>query len=242
MSWWQDVYTQFFNPPVETGQDIGTPFHTQITALLPGRVISTTTGGYGGRVDVATAAGDVYYQHLDTFAPGLRPGSTILAGQTIGLSGGQLSGGNLPNSPLNSTGPHIEVGLETTHGFVNPFGLIAKGPQTALNPYDAAPGVGSAGASGAPAATAGQGAPLTGGGGSGGGLVNINFPDPIAGLRDWVDSGLNQGKAVLSGTSSGFLSSAMIPLVIAALIILVVLGTGQKTQQAPAPQVVPIPV
>lgn len=233
--WWQDPVTQGYNPPVEPGQDIGTPYHTPVTALLPGTVAGVSYGGFGARVDVLTAQGDVYYQHLDTVATGVRKGAAVTAGEDIGLSGGQLFGGQLPNSPLNSTGPHIEVGQVIGGQPVNPGALIAAGPQLSAQS-------GTGYGSGGPVPTGGK--PLTNADGSpaaGGGLVNINFPDPIAGLRDWIGSGLNQAKANLT-SGQGFVGQNIVPLAVAAVIVLIVLGSGQKTQSAPAPQIIPVPV
>lgn len=232
LPWWLDPITQAFNPPVEPGEDIGTPFHTPITALAPGRVSSVSRGGFGERVDITLASGGgivEYYQHLDQIAPGLNVGSQVTAGQLLGLSGGQLSGGANPNSPLNSTGPHIEFGIIGPRGIaLNPAQTVAAGP-------DAPPGIGSAGPPpGAPGSNAQAG---------GGGLVNINFPDPIGSLRDWINSGAGQLRGQVTGQTGGFWATYAIPLVIAGLIILVVLGTGQK--QAPAPpqaQIIPVPV
>ena len=132
--WWQDVITQAFNPPVEPGEDIGTPFGTPVTALESGTVTSAVYGSFGGRIDIIVGGNTVeYYQHLDEFAAGIGIGSHITAGELLGDSGGQLSGGQHPNSPLDSTGPHIEVG-ETVGGRpVNPSQLIAAGPQLGVD-------------------------------------------------------------------------------------------------------------
>lgn len=221
MSWWQDAITQAFNPPVEPGIDVGTPFHTPITALAPGKVISETFGGFGARVDVQTGPTTVeYYQHLDTIAGGLNVGSLVQAGQQLGLSGGQLSGGSRPNSSANSSGPHVEFGVINSGKPVDPAAVLSAGIA----------GIGGVAGAGSQAAKS-----------AGGGLVNVNFPDPIGSLRDWLTSPFKATGGAIA-TSEGFVQSNIIPLVVAGLIILVVLGTGQKTAQAPAPQIVPIPV
>jgi hypothetical protein len=249
--WWKDPVTQGYNPPIEPGQDIGTPYHTPVTALLPGTVAGVSYGGFGARVDVTTAQGDVYYQHLDTVATGVRKGASVTAGEDLGLSGGQLYGGQLPNSPLNSTGPHIEVGLLQGDRSVNPSALIAAGPQASafgLAAGQPATGIGSAGPPpGAPGSATAPVVSAPAQQSSGGGLVNlsvspqINFPDPIASLQAWVASGVSQAKSNLS-SGQGFIGQNIVPLAVAAVIILIVLGSGQKTQQAPAPQIVPVPV
>ena len=230
-NWWQDVVTQAFNPPVEPGQDIGTPFGTPVTALPAGTVKSISSGGFGERIDLNTGPSTVtYYQHLDQIAPGLAAGSQITAGQLLGDSGGQLYGGMSPNSPANSTGPHIEVGQLVGGQPVNPSALIAAGPQ-----------VGIGGGGGSSASGGGTHPTSPTGSGGGGGLVNINFPDPIAALRDWIGSGLNQTKSNLSG-GTGFIADNIIPLAVAALIILVILGAGGGNKSQAAPQIIPIPV
>jgi len=228
--WWKDVITQAFNPPVEPGQDIGTPYGTDVTALQSGTVKSLSYGGFGERIDITTGPSTVeYYQHLDQIAPGLHAGSQVTAGELLGESGGQLYGGMHPNSRLNSSGPHIEVGELVGGQPVDPSQLIAAGPQI---------GIGGGGGSSASAGGT-QSTRTSQDSGGGGGLVNINFPDPIASLRDWFSSGVTQTKSNLSG-GTGFIADNIIPLVVAALIILVVLGAGNKTQTQT--QVIPMPV
>ncbi len=245
--WWQDPITQPFNPPVEPGQDIGTPFHTPITDLVPGVVKSMGYGPWGGRIDImqsGTGGGNIveYYQHLDEIAPGLNVGSMVTAGQFLGLSGGQLAGGEHPNLPPYSTGPHVEVGVVSSAGAPqDPSQLIAAGPA----------GIGSGPSSPTnplsqflAGFTAGAGlgvAPGSSSAGGGGGLVNVSVPDPIASLRDWFGSGVNQLKGQVAG-GPGFFTSSIIPLVVAVAIILVVLGSGDKSQQPAQPQIIPVPV
>jgi len=126
-NWWTYPVTQGFNPPIEPGVDIGTPFHALITALAPGTVISESFGGFGARIDIKTSKGITeYYQHLDTLISGLKVGSKVELGQALGLSGGQLSGGSRPNSPANSSGPHVEFGAYS-------------GDRTPIDPYIAEP-------------------------------------------------------------------------------------------------------
>jgi hypothetical protein len=242
--WWQDVITQAFNPPVEPGEDIGTPFHSQVTALESGRIESVSYGGFGVRIDEVVGSNTVvYYQHLDELAPGLHAGSQITAGQLLGLSGGQLSGGEHPNSPLNSTGPHIEVGEIVNGQPVNPATLIAAGPQLGT------------GSGGGPSTT--QTAPQW--------WELFLSPELVAASQaaPTVDNQLGQaaGNAAFqagAGYVSGVVAAAqgigssqlgpwlqknMIPLVVAGLIVLIVLGLGNKstnTQTQPVP--IPVPV
>lgn len=113
-----------YNPPVEYGVDVQTPFHTPITAPLGGIVERTYTSGWGGNVVIqAQYMGQTvneYVQHLDTIASNLSAGSQIAAGQFLGLSGGETQaqvaagmypGAQLPNSTQWSSGPHTEFGF-----------------------------------------------------------------------------------------------------------------------------------
>src|SRR5439155_26201397 len=162
MAWFQDPISQAFNPPIEPGVDVATPFHTPITALNPGKVVAVSYGGFGARVNVQTAPDTIqYYQHLDTIAPSLHTGSPVTAGEELGLSGGQLSGGSRPNSPQNSTGPHVEFGIVQSGHAVDPAATLRAGIGSGTPPADNS---------------------------GGSGLVNINVPDPVATLPAWVDT------------------------------------------------------
>jgi len=130
MGWWSDLITQGFNPPVEPGIDVGTPFHTPITALAPGTVLSETFGGFGQRIDIQAVSGVTeYYQHMDTIDPAVKVGSHVSVGELLGLSGGQLQGGSSPNSPANSSGPHVEFGILSSSGQpIDPTAVLKRGP------------------------------------------------------------------------------------------------------------------
>jgi murein DD-endopeptidase MepM/ murein hydrolase activator NlpD len=52
-----------------------------------------------------------YVYHLDEILPQDKPGKHVSAGEMIGYSGGQTSGGKHPTSSKWSTGPHIHFGL-----------------------------------------------------------------------------------------------------------------------------------
>jgi hypothetical protein len=136
------IYTltpsQYNNPPVEYGVDYSVPFHTPVPAIWGGKVIfagrtqwsANPSDSSGGLVEVLSNVPGIgqqvsYYLHLDT--ANVQVGQQINPGQIVGLSGGQLSGGNWPVSPKYSTGPHIEV------GFNAPF-LPVKGPGKNQNP------------------------------------------------------------------------------------------------------------
>lgn len=93
--------------------DIGTPYHTPVTALFSGTVVSQRTGiAWGSEIFIKpddTSLPEYYYYHLDILET--TAGSHVEAGQTIGLSGGQNSGGTNPTTPEFSSGPHTHVGF-----------------------------------------------------------------------------------------------------------------------------------
>ncbi len=92
--------------------DIGTPYHTPITALWSGTVTSQRTGlPWGTEVFVKPDNGlpTYYYYHLDQLNTSV--GQHLNAGDVIGLSGGQNSGGSNPSSSTYSSGVHTHVGF-----------------------------------------------------------------------------------------------------------------------------------
>lgn len=231
MGWWQDLITQAFNPPAEPGVDVGTPFHTPITALAAGTVVSETHGGFGQRIDIATGGGvKEYYQHLDTIAQGIKVGSHVSVGELLGLSGGQLSGGSSPNDPRNSSGPHVEFGIIGPGGTpMDPTAALKAGPAGGAgrgtgNPFQAfLDALGNVTGSAAGKASAA------------GGLINVDVNlNPF--------QGLGSGLGAFAGTSTAWAQANIIPLVVAGLIILVVLGASDKAPAPSPPQIIPVPV
>lgn len=117
MSTWWNAYpiTESYNPGGgEYGEDVATPFHTQITAPYGGTVFNASYQPWGGEVGIQANVPGVglvneYVQHLDQLS--VQVGQTVSAGQLLGLSGGQTSGGSHPASPQYSSGPHTEVGF-----------------------------------------------------------------------------------------------------------------------------------
>ncbi len=128
-AWYDYPTTQGYHPPKEWGIDIGTPFGTPMTALYAGIVNfagrtcwgqNCSNGSSGGEVSIVCNVPGLgtmtsYYLHLDRLAPGIISGAAVGAGQLIGYSGGQLSGGNWPvvnaNGNVYSDGPHTEFGF-----------------------------------------------------------------------------------------------------------------------------------
>lgn len=118
--WYCFPVTQAHGQNGEAGVDIGTPMGTKLTAPFGGTVVGAGYHDWGGEVDIlANVPGlgtvEEYFIHLDQIAGNIVPGSAISAGQFIGLSGGQTSGGSHPvhNTPGNfySSGPHTEFGF-----------------------------------------------------------------------------------------------------------------------------------
>ena len=112
-----ESYGQSYMGSTEHGQDINEPFHTTIFTPLGGVVTDASYHGWGGQVGILTQVpglGKVveYIQHLDVINSNVKVGQPIAAGQSVGLSGGQLSGGSHPNLPQYSSGPHIEFGFD----------------------------------------------------------------------------------------------------------------------------------
>ena len=97
--------------------DIGTPFHTSVTALFSGLVLSQKTGlRWGTELFIKPddmSVPEFYYYHLDIL--NTQPGQHVNAGDVIGLSGGQNAGGSNPTTPEYSSGPHTHVGLFTEY-------------------------------------------------------------------------------------------------------------------------------
>lgn len=99
------------------GVDLGTPFGTPITSLYNGIVTDASYQPWGGQVGIETnipGKGNLvwYVQHLDTIATGIVKGAQVSAGELLGSSGGQLSGGSHPTTSQYSSGAHIETGFD----------------------------------------------------------------------------------------------------------------------------------
>lgn len=121
-AWYQynpwNNFMQVWNGQPINGDDIAMPEGTPVTAIFPGTVTSQYVDSSGGvqiiKVDNPSQTRGVpyyYFAHFDTFASGLKQGDHVNAGDVIGTSGGQNSGGTYNASPQWSTGPHIMIGL-----------------------------------------------------------------------------------------------------------------------------------
>jgi len=109
---------------VQDGVGIKVALDTPITSLTAGTVVAANFGqdvapaganwNYGGYVIIKSQIpgigyADVFYRHLDTLS--VKQGDTVNVGTELGLSGGQISGGQHPESTAYTTGPHIDIGL-----------------------------------------------------------------------------------------------------------------------------------
>lgn len=191
-NWYADPVTHPYIPDYESNvpdsphfaEDIGTPWHTQITALLPGTVEKADYQAWGGELFIKpddTSYPEYYYYHLDDLAAGIAPGTHVNAGQYIGLSGGQTSGGDHPVTDGESTGPHTHVGY--FDGYVTPpeTGFtIPHGPD--ISPLINAAisnGIGNGGASPPPAGSVQTST-----------LASINPGDWATQFENWVSTNI----------------------------------------------------
>jgi murein DD-endopeptidase MepM/ murein hydrolase activator NlpD len=230
--WWQDQVTVPFGPPGEMGVDFGTPFHTPVTSLLGGTVTAAGAHPWGEEVQIDTGHGVTeYMRHLDTIE--VKVGDKVSAYQEVGLSGGQLSGGsnpvqNPPGTQMYSSGPHTEYGLMGAGGSpINPGSVLA-----AADPLKAA--------SAAAAKARGLTTPNQ----------QLGGPDnPLPSLPGFPDI----GKAILDSAhaAEGWFTDSLwpslkgniVPLVVAAAILVVLFGAGgSQPAAAPAPKPVMVPV
>lgn len=96
--------------------DIKTPVGTSITAPASGTITDYSYKPWGGQVTwkLDTPINGVPYAfiiHLDSLNPNLSVGQHINAGDVLGLSGGQNSGGTHPESSTWSSQPQTGFGL-----------------------------------------------------------------------------------------------------------------------------------
>jgi len=99
-----------------TGTDYAAPTGTPIRAIGDGVVVyAGRRGGYGNVIDIRHRNGMVSrYGHMRNFAPGMRPGTRVLMGSTIGYVG----------STGWATGPHLHFEIRV--------GGVARDPRLAL--------------------------------------------------------------------------------------------------------------
>jgi murein DD-endopeptidase MepM/ murein hydrolase activator NlpD len=147
--------TSYQGPGTDTPHyalDIGAPMDTPVSFLQPGRIVKADYAPWGGEIFEQPSAGgpEEYFYHLDQIRASV--GQQVSAGQVVGLSGGQTSGGAHPTAPQYSTGPHIHFGEFEKYVPTPDHGEIPYGP--APDALIAAANAGAIDTSGSGAATA----------------------------------------------------------------------------------------
>lgn len=134
MPWYQYPITHGYLPDYDPNSpdtphfaiDLATPMDTPLSFLESGTIKKADYQAWGGEVFLQPDKGgpEEYHYHLDRID--VHVGQHVQAGETIGLSGGQTSGGQHPTDPSQSTGPHDHFGLFTeyrdTEIGVRPYG------------------------------------------------------------------------------------------------------------------------
>lgn len=107
--------------------DYATPMDTPLSFLESGTIVKADYQLWGGEVFLRPDKGgpEEYHYHLDEID--VKVGQHVQAGQRIGLSGGQTSGGQHPTDPSQSTGPHDHFGLFVDYRDT-PIGTRPYGP------------------------------------------------------------------------------------------------------------------
>jgi hypothetical protein len=245
---WTYPITQAHGVGGEQGVDYGTPFHTPLADVLPGTVSAVDcTPGWRCEVDVQTQFGGQpaveSYLHVDQ--PAVQVGQQVSTGDLIGLSGGQLSGGSNPDVQPYSTGPHVEYdifrGTQPWQNAIDPTAFLASigtggnlaltdsGNQLLLSP---GPGLPNNNPNLKPGGNPGN---IQGPG------FAINLPDPWAGFQGAVAGTAGAAKGWATGTVAPWATRNVIALAVAAVVILVIFGSGQR-QQGGQPSIIPVPV
>lgn len=124
-SWFQYGYSQGFkwsrsNLRGHSGIDLAVPYNTQVTAILPGRVLFASCTPWGGQVDILASwqGGSVVYTVLHLHQISIGAGATVSPGQLLGYSGGDARG-PCPTGAQYSRGPHVH--FELTSGTLGPY-------------------------------------------------------------------------------------------------------------------------
>jgi murein DD-endopeptidase MepM/ murein hydrolase activator NlpD len=98
-----------------TGVDFAAQRGTPVRAVGDGVIVEAGwNGGYGKAIDIKHDATYMSrYAHLDRFAEGIKPGTSVTKGQLIGYVG----------STGRSTGPHLHFELYKDQQYVNPLSV-----------------------------------------------------------------------------------------------------------------------
>jgi murein DD-endopeptidase MepM/ murein hydrolase activator NlpD len=104
--------------------DLLAPTGTPVVAAVGGRILRLHTSPLGGLTvyqSGPTGGWVFYYAHLDGYAPGLRPGQTVAAGDTLGYVG---ETGNAPIPHLHFAVWNVRSGGQRGGRAVNPYPLL----------------------------------------------------------------------------------------------------------------------
>lgn len=113
---------------VHNGTDWAAPIGTPVVAAFDGTILAAGNGGTYGNVVKISHPGNLEsrYAHLSAFAPGLRAGQPVKAGDLIGYVG----------TTGQSTGPHLHFELYENGAAVDPLGgsstVVADGGGSAV--------------------------------------------------------------------------------------------------------------
>jgi hypothetical protein len=232
---WYDFPITQAHGGAEQGVDYGVPFHTPLTALLPGVVSRILTGiGWGAEVDVSTVyqGRPVTESFLHVDQPAVQVGQQLSVGSLIGLSGGQTSGGTNNDWAPFSTGPHTEFDLFQGGPWQNPLdptsfvaSFASGGPQQ--NPIDNIPVLGGVFQATSPSAIWGT---VTGAGAAAqqavssgqAGLASIGAG--IASIPSSIGHGLAGALGATVHDIGAFARNQAVPLIVALVVALVIFG------------------
>lgn len=113
---------------VHNGTDWAAPIGTPVVAAFDGTILAAGNGGTYGNVVKISHPGNLEsrYAHLSAFAPGLKAGQAVKAGDLIGYVG----------TTGQSTGPHLHFELYENGAAVDPLGgsttVVADGGGSAV--------------------------------------------------------------------------------------------------------------
>lgn len=129
-------YRQDYSVPLDVGTDVVSPVNGIILPKAD-TTLKSLFGrqDWGGEVDILTLYPTydknnptvVTLLHFDTLDKDVTPGLVVAAGDHLGTSGGQTSGGNWPSNPKDSSGPHVGAAIRpygTWGGYWDPTRMM----------------------------------------------------------------------------------------------------------------------
>jgi len=108
---------------LHAGIDLAAPAGTPVRAAVAGTIETAGwNGGYGNYVRIAHGPIGTAYAHLQSYAPGLAPGTAVEAGDIIGYVG----------TTGRSTGPHLHFEVLVGDDAIDPMSVMPAQIQVAL--------------------------------------------------------------------------------------------------------------